>query len=205
MYTTSARTAGSVFPMALTSLHLADIPEEGLSLDCVVQPDELTLEPGDAQVQRELVLSAEIVKADNGVNVSGVLAGTFLRQCVRCLKEYEDPTKLSFAVEYRRKQNHGGKEGSTRRHDRPSSEGEMEQDSEEVYPLVGDRLDLAEMLREQVILATPIQPLCHEGCLGLCPACGQDLNERRCGCPEERRENPFADLQRKVEARGDRR
>lgn len=196
--------------MALTSLHLADIPEEGLRLECVVQPDELTLEPGDAQVQRELVLSAEIVKADNGVNVGGVLAGTFLRQCVRCLKEYEDPTTLSFAVEYRRKQDHGGKEEITRRHDRSSAGGvvgttDVPEQDDEVYPLVGDRLDLAEMLREQVILATPIQPLCHEGCLGLCPTCGQDLNERRCGCPEERRENPFAVLQRKGEARGERR
>lgn len=193
--------------MALTSLHLADIPEEGLNLDCAVQPDELRLEPGDAQVQRELVLSAEIVKAHNGVNVGGVLAGTFLRQCVRCLKEYEAPTELSFAVEYRRYQSHGDKEESMRRHDRGSAGavvGTMEvlEQDEEVYPLVGDRLDLAEMLREQVILATPIQPLCHEGCLGLCPTCGQDLNERRCDCPEERRENPFAVLRRITEARG---
>ena len=187
--------------MALPSLHLTEIPDEGLSLSCDVQPEELALEPEDAQVRGDLSLSVELVKADEDVSVTGVLSGIFVRQCVRCLKEYDETASLPFAAEYRSDQ-------APRRHHAPSrppgpSDGASEErepdgleSDEEVYTMAGDRLDLAEMLREQVILATPMQPLCYEDCLGLCPVCGQDRNERPCGCPEERRESPFAVLKR---------
>ena len=64
-------------------------------------------------------------------------------------------------------------------------------EEDEMYWYQGDHLDLAPMLREQVILAAPMQPLCREECLGLCSQCGQNLNERRCGCPPEQAPSPF--------------
>lgn len=184
--------------MALPSLHLTEIPDEGLNLSYEVQPEELALDREDAEVRGSLSLSVEFVKADKAARVTGVLSGTFVRQCVRCLKEYEDPARLPFVAEYRR-----DPAQLPRQHSRPSgpsgdeaSEG-LESGSEggdEIYSIAGDRLDLAEMLREQVILDTPMQPLCREDCLGLCPTCGQDRNEHPCDCPEERQENPFAVL-----------
>ena len=47
----------------------------------------------------------------------------------------------------------------------------------------GDRLDLGEVVREQVLLALPLKPLCREDCRGLCPRCGQNRNLGPCGCP----------------------
>ena len=32
-------------------------------------------------------------------------------------------------------------------------------------------------LRDTLVEALPLQPLCKEDCLGLCPQCGVDLNE----------------------------
>jgi uncharacterized protein len=40
------------------------------------------------------------------------------------------------------------------------------------------------MLREQVILAEPMHPLCREECLGICPVCGRDRNLAPCECKE---------------------
>jgi uncharacterized protein len=51
---------------------------------------------------------------------------------------------------------------------------------EETYS--GKEIDLDPFVREQILLALPASPLCREGCRGLCPACGQNLNERECGC-----------------------
>ena len=45
------------------------------------------------------------------------------------------------------------------------------------------------ILREQVLLALPMDALCAERCKGLCAQCGQDLNEKPCGC-EQRRVDP---------------
>jgi uncharacterized protein len=43
-------------------------------------------------------------------------------------------------------------------------------------------LDLGELLREQFLLALPMKPLCDDGCRGLCPECGANLNRTPCGC-----------------------
>jgi len=44
-------------------------------------------------------------------------------------------------------------------------------------------LSLCEAVRQQRILAEPMQPLCRPGCAGLCPSCGADLNTGACTCP----------------------
>ena len=39
-------------------------------------------------------------------------------------------------------------------------------------------IDLTPLLLEELILATPLAPLCREDCAGLCPVCGEDRNLR---------------------------
>lgn len=51
-------------------------------------------------------------------------------------------------------------------------------------------LDLADEIRQDIVVSQPIQPLCREECAGLCPSCGQDLNVARCNC--ERHEDAQA-------------
>ena len=50
---------------------------------------------------------------------------------------------------------------------------------EEIYS--GKTIDFWPAVREQILLAAPPSPVCREECKGLCPSCGQDLNERDCG------------------------
>jgi uncharacterized protein len=40
------------------------------------------------------------------------------------------------------------------------------------------RIDVTPLLREELLLAMPQAPLCRPDCAGLCPVCGEDLNER---------------------------
>ncbi|HBG81903.1 TPA: hypothetical protein DDW69_03615 [candidate division CPR2 bacterium] len=47
---------------------------------------------------------------------------------------------------------------------------------EEFLPIKDFKIDIEESLREEVLLALPIKPLCDEGCKGLCPSCGRNLN-----------------------------
>ena len=54
------------------------------------------------------------------------------------------------------------------------------QAEEDTY--TGKVIDLDPIVREQVLLALPAYPVCNEGCKGLCPVCGANLNERECGC-----------------------
>ena len=68
---------------------------------------------------------------------------------------------------------------------------EPDETDDEIYHYEGDHLELAPMLREQVILSNPMHPLCKDDCAGLCPHCGKNLNEGRCACPEEAPTTPF--------------
>lgn len=193
------RTGGT---MALPSFLISEIPEDGLRLSCEVGAEDLTLATEDARVAGLLTLELEVEPVDQGYHVTGALAGPFVRQCVRCLKDFEDEVVLPFAVQFERKaepSKRGGRGAGAPVPKAPAGEGEAPEEvadaeAEDVYEFSGERVELAGMLREQIILATPMQPLCAEGCLGLCPVCGQDLNERRCGCPEARGDNPFAVL-----------
>jgi uncharacterized protein len=50
--------------------------------------------------------------------------------------------------------------------------------SYEVRP--NEIVDITEDIRQEIILAYPMIPVCRPGCKGLCPACGQNLNEAAC-------------------------
>ena len=61
----------------------------------------------------------------------------------------------------------------------------LNEDDNDDYILVEDlRLDIDELIREDVILSFPTQFLCREDCKGLCHICGQNLNDKQCGCKE---------------------
>ena len=44
-------------------------------------------------------------------------------------------------------------------------------------------LDLTPVMREVLLLAVPLQPLCRPDCKGLCPECGNNRNETVCHHP----------------------
>lgn len=47
-------------------------------------------------------------------------------------------------------------------------------------------LDLTEALRQYKVIEEPAKPLCRPDCRGLCPSCGQDLNQGPCRCPPQK-------------------
>ncbi len=190
--------------MALCNIRVSAIPETGTQLQWGVQAEELGLDLSDVQARGELCLDATIQPVGDELHVSGVLSGTVLRQCVRCLAEYEDRCEVPFAVVYRAQKE---PPSSPARRLGPAG-GESSDDvavlmEGECYPYTGDQIDLGPMLREQIILGMPLQPLCREDCQGLCPVCGQDRNRRPCGCAEERLPNPFRVLREWQKRRDD--
>lgn len=57
-----------------------------------------------------------------------------------------------------------------------------DEDSDIFIPVENMRLNLDELVAEDIYLAIPTRVLCKEDCKGLCPICGADLNEGDCGC-----------------------
>jgi uncharacterized protein len=106
--------------------------------------------------------------------------------CSRCLTHYrmtvEGPIEEGLPLIYRGPETPPG-----------ATEEELPEDEKE--PLFVDNIfDLEELLRQQIVIAVPIKPLCSEECKGLCPSCGAKLNEKPCDCPPSSDGSPFGAL-----------
>lgn len=55
-------------------------------------------------------------------------------------------------------------------------------------------LDLTEAIRQYIVMALPMKPLCKTNCAGLCSTCGKDLNGGECDCREKRIDPRWAEL-----------
>jgi uncharacterized protein len=127
----------------------------------VPAPDELGVgmigvPPG---VGIDLRLRLEAVM--EGVLVSGTVTGPLVGECARCL----DPIASSIEVDLQELYAY------------PESDAT----EDEAERLEGDLLDLEPVLRDAVVLALPLTPLCREDCGGLCVVCGARRDDVDCG------------------------
>ena len=96
-----------------------------------------------------------------GVLVSGSVEAPVTGQCARCLEPVEDTLELDVQELY-------AYAGSTTE----ATSGE-----DEVRRVEGDHLDLESMVRDAVVLALPLSPVCSDDCQGLCVDCGERLDD----------------------------
>jgi uncharacterized protein len=183
----------------LLTPNIADITSDGVSLSGDLTAEELGLAATDVALRGPVAVGLDLRAVDRTICVTGVVEGTAIRQCVRCLKDFDDPLAFSVRAAYERETKAAPpmvkREVSHKKKAPPVVEPKPEPD-DELYYYTGEHLELAPMLREQLILASPMHPLCTEDCRGLCVHCGKDLNEGPCGCAEEPVGNPFQVLRR---------
>ena len=55
-------------------------------------------------------------------------------------------------------------------------------------------LHLADVVREYLLIALPMHPLCREECKGLCQNCGHNLNDGPCACDANARDEQWSAL-----------
>jgi uncharacterized protein len=96
--------------------------------------------------------------------------------CSRCLEVFLFPVRAQTRFTFCRKSHPGDSQRAL----------ELDIEDLETATFEGDEIDLSELVYEQIVLSFPIKPLCHEGCLGLCPRCGVNRNLEACGCHAER-------------------
>ncbi len=65
----------------------------------------------------------------------------------------------------------------------------QDEDNDELIQVEGDFLETEPLIAESILLSAPSKLLCRETCLGLCPSCGQNLNEKKCECRQT--QSPF--------------
>ena len=110
-----------------------------------------------------------------GILVTGELETTVELECTRCLTAFQTPTWFEIEEEFRPTL------------DIQSGAKLPQEPDQDAATLIDQRhiLDLAEVVRQNLLLSLPPSPVCRSDCQGLCPHCGQNRNEGSCDCDTE--------------------
>ena len=122
--------------------------------------------PAGAAVQLDLRLESVM----EGVLVTGTAHATAEGECVRCL----EPLRLTLDADFQEMFAYPEVDDRGRVVARSDTAVDAEE-SEDVLFVEDGLIDLETVLRDAVVLALPMQPVCREECPGLCPECGVRL------------------------------
>jgi len=112
--------------------------------------------------------------------VEGAVDTKVVVPCSRCLEYYEEPAHVGVSEAFAMEAKPAGPRG---KQIHIVVEEDENPDAGRLFE--GPLFDLTELLRQGVMLALPTQPLHDANCKGLCPNCGQNLNEGSCDCRPE--------------------
>ena len=104
-----------------------------------------------------LLGEVKVTRTAKGLLLQSELSATVTAECVRCLEDFLLPLKINFTELYAFSLNSADESGL-------------------ILPENG-KIDLEPLIREEMLLAIPINPICQTDCKGLCPVCGENLNE----------------------------
>ncbi|HSP77877.1 MAG TPA: DUF177 domain-containing protein [Myxococcaceae bacterium] len=166
-----------------------EIRDEGLQVERQVGLEQLgeALEGSGFRATEPLAYSANLRKVSGGVLLAARFTSRVSTPCKRCLAEAKLELPVSFTLNLVPESLARGGEGLDEdgaEQDKGLGESggsfALEDVDEELFD--GKVIDLAPILREQLLLALPMNAVCREDCRGLCTQCGQNLNEGQCGC-----------------------
>jgi uncharacterized protein len=152
-------------------IDVTQIPPEGLHIALPEAELDLGDSPGIWEGPAMVRATLHVGRSGRGLLIEGTYAGGVSLVCGRCLEHFpfatEDRFDLYCEVDL------PGQGGDDRA---------LRPEELDVTCLEGGRLDTDLLLRENLLLSLPVQPLCGTDCLGLCPQCGANLNQGPCGC-----------------------
>jgi uncharacterized protein len=165
-----------------------DIPVEGLErtfdLSAELAP-RVFAESSEVKAGPDVRGTVMVTRNGSDYIAGGELRGSAEMACSRCLKpvtvKLDSEWGMTFVPAHKLS---------------PEKEDEREvaEDQVDVAPYEDEELDLEPTLREELLLALPVAPICADTCRGLCARCGHDLNQGDCACPPEPKDDRWAAL-----------
>ncbi len=119
--------------------------------------------PEGAPIELDLRLESVM----DGVLVTGTARASVTGECVRCL----EPLGRELEADFQEMFSYPDADARVREADQDDDA----EDEEDTLFLEDDLFDLEPVLRDAVVLALPMQPVCQDDCPGLCSQCGARL------------------------------
>jgi uncharacterized protein len=156
-------------------LQTKEIDPDGLTIDRRFNYD-MPAPPGGVEAVSvgEVHITGTLSKTGDGIDFRGDIETVATTACSRCLEPYSLPMALHFRLLYTLESDTNAR-----------GERRIAEESITHARYDGARINLGELLEEQVYLGLPLKPLCRADCRGLCSRCGTNLNVEACECPEK--------------------
>jgi uncharacterized protein len=135
-------------------LDIETVTRIGVPLIAVQEGDVIEVDVRLESVTEGILLSAEIYAVAQG-------------ECIRCLDPVEVVIDRKIQELYRYEPTN--EKGRRKRRD----DEDVDLDGEEELQMEGDLMNLEIPIIDAIILTLPVNPLCSQECLGLCPDCGE--------------------------------
>jgi uncharacterized protein len=141
-------------------LDLEILEPVGVPLVAVPAGDVIEVDMRLESVAEGILLSADIYAIAKG-------------ECIRCLDPVEITVERKIQELYRYEPTND-KGGKRKKHSsRTDTSDEIDLDAVDELWLDGNEMNLEVPIRDAIVLDLPVNPLCSEACLGLCPDCGE--------------------------------
>ncbi len=121
--------------------------------------DDSAITLPDAVYSAPVSVTGTLTLGGNAVFVEGEIEYSLNAKCSRCLDDVIFHNIVEFDERY--------------------SEDKTDDDA---YLYAKGLVDLTDMVNEKLLLSFPYSVLCKEGCKGICPGCGVNLNREECKC-----------------------
>jgi uncharacterized protein len=145
--------------------------ENNLPFDLLIEPSSIDLEDEIISLTKPLQLIGKLTKKSVQVDVEGKINGEIELICSRCLENATTSIENAFKVAF-----------ITNDYFTTETEVELNEEDLDVSLYDGETIDLIELAREQMLLEVPTHFVCKSDCQGLCPKCGNNLNNQTCDC-----------------------
>lgn len=153
---------------------LTNLEKSSFDLDHSFAPELIDLDADDVKLKSPIELKGKLKKGIVETVIEGDLKVVVEIECTRCLQTVEQKLQIPFKSAFVTAENYTA-----------AKEAEIQETDLDVTVFEGDKIDLNELVREQILLALPEQIFCKEDCQGLCEKCGANKNLIDCKCIEK--------------------
>lgn len=155
-------------------IDLFEISEPVYKFATELSPAEVNLEEESARLEKPVKITGTLRKGIAQTDVEGNITAEIEIDCTRCVSQAKTTLDFPFKVAFVIEENYTQAE-----------EAELRAEDLEIAIFDGEKIDLNELAREQILLDLPTRFLCSENCEGLCPKCGASRNKENCSCEEK--------------------
>jgi uncharacterized protein len=144
----------------------------------------------DQVLTRPVKLHLHLTRINDGLLARGDVETALEVICSRCAEPAEQPLQFHFDEQFR---------PTIDIHTGQPLKPDEDDPGTPVYTIDANHLmDVDEVVRQGVVMETPMHPLCTPACRGLCPRCGANLNLGPCGCHSDEPSGTMAELLRNL-------